>query len=304
MSPRGSIAREAALRAALDAFLVRFDYAAARARDPVAFAHRYAEAADREVVALYAALLAYGRVDLIARALEDVTARMGSAPARAALEDSPTQARARFEGFVYRFTRGEDLARLWIGVGAVLRVHGGLGACVAAHLSPDAPDLRPALQAFRAALMAPTAELGPRRGLEHLAPDPSKASACKRWSLLLRWMVRGPDEVDLGLWADLGTERLLMPIDTHIHRISTYLGLTQRASADGRTAREVTDALARLDPRDPLKYDFALTHMGISGGCLRRREPTVCGACPIERLCLLDTHGRVQTHSGRRDRPR
>jgi uncharacterized protein (TIGR02757 family) len=288
------------LDASLDAFLATFDFSGARARDPIAFAHRFEGEADREVVALFAALLAYGRVDLIARALEDVTARLGPHPAEAARADDLDAARRRFDGFVYRFTRGEDLARLWFGVGRTLETYGGLGACAAALDRRDAPDLRPALTGLRTALVAPTLHLPSRRGFDHLVADPERASACKRWFLYLRWMVRGPDVVDLGQWRALGAHRLLMPVDTHIHRISTYLGLTTRAGADARTSREITDALLRLDPADPLRFDFALTHMGISGACLRRREPSVCAACPIDRVCRLDATGRVRPSAVKR----
>jgi uncharacterized protein (TIGR02757 family) len=293
-------ARDRALGTTLDAFLATFDFSAARARDPVAFAHRFEGEADREVVALFAALLAYGRVDLIARALEDVTTRMGPNPAAAARADDLDAARRRFDGFVYRFTRGEDLARLWFGVGRTLSTYGGLGACAVALDRPDAPDLRVALTGLRTALVAPTLHLPSRRGFDHLVADPERASACKRWFLYLRWMVRGPDAVDLGQWRALGTHRLLMPVDTHIHRISTYLGLTTRAGADARTSREITDALLRLDPDDPVRFDFALTHMGISGGCLRRREASVCTACPIESVCRLDATGRVRSTAVKR----
>jgi uncharacterized protein (TIGR02757 family) len=100
-------------------------------------------------------------------------------------------------------------------------------------------------------------------------------------------MVRGSDAVDLGLWKALGTHRLTMPLDTHVHRISRYLGLTDRSQADWRTATQITTALRRFDPVDPLRYDFALAHLGISGACPTRRVPEICRTCPIEPICTL-----------------
>ncbi len=284
----------APLKATLDAFLAQADLAAHRDRDPVAWAWRYEAAADREVVALFAGLLAYGRADLIARALADVTARMGPSPAAAAEADDEAAARRRFEGVVYRLTRGVDLARLWLGVGALRRAHGSLGAAFLAG-DPGGPDLRGALIAFRAGLRAPTEHsFAPRRAFQHLLADPAGASACKRLHMFLRWMVRGPDGVDFGLWAAAGPHRLTMPLDTHIHRIGRYLGLTQRTQADRRTAAEITDALRRLDPADPLRYDFALAHLGISGACPTRRVPDICAGCAIRTVCRLDEGGRVR----------
>lgn len=274
------------MQAELDAFLATFDYAAHRARDPVAFVWRFTDPLDQELVAVFAACLAYGRVTSIATGLEDVLRRMGPRPAAAAAGDDEAAARARFDGFVYRMTRGVDLTRIWRGIATLQARHGSLGAALAAH-DPGGPDLRAALAGWRAALLAPTAHFPARRSFQHFFSDPLKGSPIKRINLLLRWMVRGPDGVDLGLWRELGTHRLVMPLDTHVHRISRYLGLTDRKSADWRTAAQITAALRRFDPVDPLRYDFALAHLGISGACPARREIEICRTCPIEAICTL-----------------
>lgn len=276
----------------LDALLEDFDHARHRENDPVRFPHRYADPRDQEVVGLFSACLAYGRATLIGRALERVVERMGAAPADAAMGDDIGAAHDRFEGLVYRLTRGDDLARLWLGAGALLRAHGTLGGAFASA-DPGGPDLRPALTAFRDGIDAPTAHLPVRRSFRHLVSDPRGASPVKRHNLFLRWMVRGPDAVDLGLWRDLGAHRLVVPLDTHVHRLGRYLGLTARHQADWRTAAEITAALRRLDPGDPLRYDFALAHMGISGQCPTRRVESVCRTCPIRAVCRLDAAGDV-----------
>jgi uncharacterized protein (TIGR02757 family) len=285
------------LGAELDGFLATFDFAAHRRADPIAFVHRYDRPADQEVVAFFSALLAYGRADLIARALRDVVDRIGEAPADAAMSDDEAAALRRFEGFVYRLTRGPDLARLWLGLGRLRARHGSIGSAALALDASDAPDLRPLASRLREAIRAPTAHFPYRRAFEHLFPNPAGASASKRVHLLLRWMVRGPDAVDLGLWRGLGTHRLLMPVDTHVHRIGRYLGLTRRSQGDIRTAVEITEGLRRLDPTDPLRYDFALAHMGISGRCPTRRVAAICAECPIRSICRIDARGRI---AGRR----
>ncbi len=281
------------LRAELERFLTEVDFEAHRAADPVRFPRRFSDPLDQEVVALFSACLAYGRASLIGRAMEEVVGRMGSRPADAARADTLDAAHERFAGFVYRMTRGEDLARLWLGAGALLRAHGSLGAAFAAGVAPEDPDLRRGLAAFRDGLDAPTAHLPARRGFRHLVPDARAQSPCKRLNLLLRWMVRGPDGTDLGLWPKLGAQRLVVPLDTHVHRIGRHLGFTARRQADWKTAAEVTAALRALDPADPLRYDFALAHMGISGACPTRRVEEVCAGCPIRSVCRLDARGRV-----------
>lgn len=275
------------LRAVLDDWLARVDFPAHLAADPLRFPRRFTVPQDQEIVAMFASTLAYGRADLIGRALEEVCTRVGDAPAAAAMRDTPAQAHERFDGFVYRLARGVDLTRLWLGLGALLREFGSLGAAIGAGDVPDAPDLRPALCAFRGALMSATSDFENTRGYLHLLPDAAKGSASKRWCMLLRWMVRGPDDVDLGLWAELGSRRLTMPLDTHVHRIGRYLGLTSRRSADWKTASQITDALRALAPDDPLRYDFAIAHLGISGACPTRRVPSICVDCPIQSVCTL-----------------
>lgn len=274
------------MKAELDAFLARFDYAAHRARDPVAFVWRFDDPLDQELVAVFAASLAYGRVASIAAGMEAVLARIGPTPAQTAAGDDEAAGLARFDGFVYRLARGPDLARLWLGMAHLQRQFGSLGAALVAF-DRGGPDLRMTLAAWRAALLAPTGHFPARRGFEHLFSDPLKGSPIKRLNLLMRWMVRGPDPVDLGLWRSLGADRLVIPVDTHVHRIGRYLGLTRRRTADWRTAVEITTALRQLDPQDPLRYDFALAHLGISGACPTRRVPAICRDCPIEAICTL-----------------
>ena len=122
------------------------------------------------------------------------------------------------------------------------------------------------------------------RSFRTFLPRPSSGSACKRWNMFLRWMVRADDGIDLGVWS-LSSSSLVLPLDTHTHRISQYVGLTTRKQANWRTAVEITESLRLLDPRDPVKYDFALAHLGISGGCRRRYRAEICSTCALLPVC-------------------
>jgi uncharacterized protein (TIGR02757 family) len=95
-----------------------------------------------------------------------------------------------------------------------------------------------------------------------LLPSPGRGSACKRLNLFLRWMVRS-DEVDTGVWQGVAASKLIVPLDTHMHRIAGQMGLTQRKQPDMRTALEITDRFRSIAPMDPVRYDFALTRLGI-----------------------------------------
>jgi len=98
----------------------------------------------------------------------------------------------------------------------------------------------------------------------HLLPRPARGSACKRLNLFLRWMVRR-DEIDPGGWDAVSPARLIVPLDTHMHRICGSLGLTKRSQADLQAALEITEAFRAFAPDDPVRYDFAISHLGIRG---------------------------------------
>jgi uncharacterized protein (TIGR02757 family) len=115
-------------------------------------------------------------------------------------------------------------------------------------------------------------------GLTQFFSSPVNGSACKRANLFLRWMVRDRD-IDFGIWKKIPKNKLVIPLDTHIAKISRCLGFTKRKTQDWKMALEVTHALKKLDPEDPLKYDFALCHHGISGVCKGMRGKERCEGC-------------------------
>jgi uncharacterized protein (TIGR02757 family) len=300
-----SAARAAALRPLLDAVDARLDRAARIGFDPVELPRRHSRPDDQEVAGLVAASLAYGRADVFKPILERVLAAMGPSPARFAEEYARAPDPAAFSWFLYRFNRPADLAALVAAIGEARRAHGSLGARFAALFGEEGGGigaLRPALARFAAELRASPAarpllaRRGPR-GLLHLLPDPAGAGASKRWNLYLRWMVRGPDAVDLGAWSGVPRSALVVPLDTHVLRIGRCLGLTARRDASWRTAEEITAGLRRLDPEDPVRYDFAICHLGMSGACPARRDPARCAACPLASVCRA---GRARSPTRRR----
>jgi uncharacterized protein (TIGR02757 family) len=290
---RISAARAGALRPLLDALAAHVDAPARLRADPVELPRRYAAAGDREVAGLVASALAYGRADVFKPRLELVLGRMGPSPARFAAAFARAPDAAAFAGFGYRFNQPQDVAALVAAAGALRARHGSLGARFAALFaaSAAAPEpLRGALAAFAAELRgAPEARaaLGrrPPRGLAHLLPDAALPGPCKRWNLYLRWMIRGPDAVDLGVWRGVPRSALVVPLDTHVARIARYLGLTDRDDLSWRTAAEVTAGLRAIDPEDPVRYDFALCHLGMSGACPPRRDAARCEACSLAERC-------------------
>jgi uncharacterized protein (TIGR02757 family) len=287
-------ARAAALRPLLDALDARLDRAARIAADPVELPRRYADPLDQEVAALFAASLAYGRADVFKPLLVRVLEVMAPSPAAFVRTFARAADPGAFPFARYRFNRPADLAALAAAAGELALRHGSLGARFGGLFREEGGGpsaLRPALARFAGELRGapPVARLlrgRGRRGLQHLLPDAAGPGASKRWNLYLRWMVRGPDAVDLGAWRGLvPTAALVVPLDTHVHRVARCLGLTRRADASWRTAEEITAALRRLDPDDPVRFDFALCHLGMSGACPARRDPARCAVCPLAAAC-------------------
>ncbi len=297
-----SAERASRLRPLLDGLQRGCDAAARIVFDPVELPRRYADPGDAEVAGLVAASLAYGRADLFKPQLERILAVMAPSPAAFAARFAASPDPSAFSGFRYRFNRPEDVAALVAAVGHVRAAHGSLGSRFAAlfrraSADGEAEPLRLALASFSAELRGapPVGAIlrrRGRRGLLHLCPDPVSAGASKRWNLYLRWMVRGPDAVDLGLWRDVPASALMVPLDTHVARIARYLGLTDRRDLTWRTAAEITAGLRRLDPADPVRFDFALCHHGMSGACPPRRDPACCAVCPLRSECRARAGGR------------
>ncbi len=294
MTGRKAPRRDGPVKAALDSVRERCDTAARRAADPVSFAHRYEHDEDRELVALASACVAFGNVKTIRAKLEDLLARIGPVPSRAA--DDLRGLRRRLRGWKHRVFLGEDIARLLAGARRVQRADGSLGARFEAELlrsdrerasESDDARLRDALAGWCDAIRAAggLGRTGPRRGPAHLLPDVRGPSGNKRLLLFLRWMIRPADGVDLGLW-NVAPARLLVPVDVHIHKLARNLGLSSRPSPSWRTTVEITKALARFDAQDPTKYDFSLCHLGMLQRCPSRRDARRCDGCAVMPVCV------------------
>jgi uncharacterized protein (TIGR02757 family) len=258
LKPRRALALERVL-----ATHKALDRTSALARDPVRFARRYHTREDRELAALVSALLAFGNVTTIGDKLRDLlVARLDDRPAAFIDERSRAQMVRALEGFVHRTFRGEDIAALLFAARALQRERGSLYAPLVAAFERER-SLHGALVAWSNLLRERAFGATLSRSQQHLLPDPSALSACKRLVLLCRWIARPDDGVDLGLVA-LPTSALVVPLDVHVHRVARALGFTKRPSASWNAALEVTAALAELDPDDPVKFDFALCHTEIA----------------------------------------
>jgi len=239
--------------------------------DPLEMVYRYSAPEDQEIAGLISASLAYGRVAQILVSVGRVLDLMGDGR-NGGTRGSPhaflgsvtdRDLRALFRPFKHRFTTGAEIAALLIAVKRTIVEYGSLEHLFASGMKKTDETVLPALALFverlRICAGGPTA-------CSSLLSSPSDGSACKRLNLYLRWMVRR-DRVDPGPWRTVARAKLVVPLDTHMFRIARALGLTRRRQANLKTAMEITQAFARHSPRDPVRYDFCLTRLGINPAC-------------------------------------
>lgn len=227
--------------------------------DPLQCVLRYHSAADREVVALLAATVAFGRVPHILRSLDQLLPKLDEHPAVWLRERTPAKIAATCRGWRHRWATDDEMANLLCAARGVIREHGSLGRAWSRARRDGDSDAHDTLIQWVGLL--------DQHGLaadNSLIPRPERKSASKRLHLYLRWMIR-KDAVDPGGWDDTPA-RLLFPLDVHMHRMAKALGATRRRAADLQTAREVTAWFRRVDPRDPVRFDFTLTRLPIHDG--------------------------------------
>jgi uncharacterized protein (TIGR02757 family) len=267
------------IKAVLEDLYRRYNHAEFIPPDPLQWVYRYKYKADREIVAFLAAALAYGRVEQINKSLEKLFAVMGKSPAGFVYDFSKRQ-RADFLNFKHRFNTGDDICDLFLLLRNVLRQDGSIEQFFLRGYKPGDGDIIPALTAFCESLTR--GQSG--RGLGYLLSNPAAGSACKRLNLFLRWMVRG-DEVDAGIWQGVDKAKLIVPVDVHIGRLTKILGFHNRATLTLAAAREITAGFAAISPDDPVKYDFALSRIGILEHCTGKYNQR-CQACALFAFCI------------------
>lgn len=264
--------------------------------DPLPVVRRWDSPEDREVVGLVTALCSYGRVVSIRRHVEEVIDFLGPSPARFARR-SPGITDERFLSLRYRFHTGRDLASLLLAVGDILRREGSLEPVFLAGGGGTRENLASLVGRLRSVDVRrfhPGGGWESSPGLRFLVSSPEKRSACKRWNLFFRWMVRPDDGIDLGVWNEARPEELVVPLDTHLHRIGLRLGLAATRGTSWEAAERFTAELRVHDPEDPTRFDFPLCRLGILDRCPENGFHGRCGSCELLPICDRASKGTAQ----------
>jgi len=253
------------LRAYLDPIAARFEHPRFIEDDPISIPHAFEDPEDQVLMGLFAALLAWGRRDIMLRKLAELCALFNYQPASFIHDYAEATHRRTLEGFKHRTFNASDLHGLIMALQAVTRYQ-SLERLFQQGLRTQDP-VQHGIEHFSTALLAAVPGQ-PTRMRKHLA-RPSTGSACKRLNMYLRWMMR-PGPVDLACWTCLDPADLMLPLDVHSGTQARAVGLLSRKANDWRAVEELTVACRLLDPADPCRYDFAFFGAGSAGETLMR----------------------------------
>jgi uncharacterized protein (TIGR02757 family) len=228
--------------------------------DPVAFMHAYSDKKDREIAGFFAALMAWGRRDIVMKKVEDLMTRLHHEPFEVICRYKPSDS-TRFDGFVHRTWNGSDVDVLCRILSRIYRDFGDFEGFWRDVYTDSQLQGVNVMELFHQKFFALDAE-SPPRTRRHVG-DARKGSSCKRLWLFLRWCLRKGSVVDTGIMDFMPVSELMIPLDVHVARYARLLGLLGRPSNDWKAVVELTERLRMVDPTDPGKYDYALFGLGV-----------------------------------------
>ncbi|MFT7666007.1 MAG: hypothetical protein ACI9O8_000337 [Patiriisocius sp.] len=224
--------------------------------DPIQIPHRYTNKEDIEIAGFLIATIAWGNRKSIITNGKRLLNMMGDAPFDFILNYTPSHKKYT-QGFVHRTFNEDDLHTFFLALQNIYNYHDGLEAVFSNYATKD--SMQPAIHQFKKTFF----EIAHLPRTEKHVSDPFKNSAAKRINMFLRWMVRQDSTgVDFGIWKTISPAVLSCPLDVHSAGVARKLGILTRKQNDGKALHELDTALRKMDPSDPVKYDFALFGLG------------------------------------------
>ncbi len=254
------------LRAKLDEHYLAFDKSKI-SPDPLQFLHLFKSEKDIESIGFIASVFAYGNVSQIINSVNKILAITNNQPFDFIMDFNPKELDSIFKNVKHRFYTESDIRLFFRLLKSVYSEYDSLKNLFSTFTNPQDVNVKNPINKFSEYFITlarktnPNMDLTP--GLKFMFPLPDNGSACKRINLFLRWMVRH-DELDFGIWSDIvKPNKLIIPVDTHVARVCRSIRLTNRKNVSWLMAEEITLNLSKFDPSDPVKYDFAICHIGM-----------------------------------------
>lgn len=236
--------------------------------DPVQFMHAFTEKKEIEIAGFLAAMMAWGRRDIVISKVDDLLNRMDYSPFEF-VQNYDQRHYSALNGFKHRTFKPADIHGILSVLKEIYKTYGDLENFWEKCYRLGSLSGRPFLSHFQEEFFAQSREIQSRT-LKHIS-NPEKGSTCKRLYMFLRWAIRKKSPVDIGIWNFMQPGELLIPFDVHVARQARKYGLVSRRSNDWKTVNELTQTLKILNPDDPARYDYALFGMGALGYELPRK---------------------------------
>ncbi len=231
--------------------------------DPLLCVHKFKGQENIEIAGLIASSLAYGRVENIIKSVEYIFNITGNDLVKFIKGNTFKQKKIIFKNFKHRFNSGNDIALLLEGINKILADYNYIGDMFFS-LYKDS-DIKTAMDMFGNFFKTFAKKITgvKNKSFDFLFPSPINGSACKRLNMYLRWMIRPKDGIDFGLWGNIPASELIIPVDVHVASKTSAWGFTSRKTPDWKMAEEITNMLKKINPNDPLKYDFSICRLGM-----------------------------------------
>ncbi len=227
------------------------------ASDPVQIPHLFSKKEDIEISGFLTSIIAWGNRKSILNNAHKLMELLEQSPHDFVVQHSEEDFEC-FQNFVHRTFNGIDLTYFIKSLKNIYLHHDGLEGLFSKYAQPQ--SLQPAIHEFKKVFF----ELPHETRTEKHISDPFKNSPAKRINMFLRWMVRNDNfGVDFGIWNKLSSAQLSCPLDVHSGNVARKLGLLKRKQNDAKALLELDTNLRKLDPVDPVKYDFALFGLGV-----------------------------------------
>lgn len=231
--------------------------------DPISIPHQFSQKKDIEISAFLAATIAWGKREMIIKNSNQIIKAMDNNPFEFVVNYKQSRDFKYIEGIKHRTFNDQDLNYFIKALQYCYQRYGDLESVFSSFITLESKDMKEAIIGFRTIFF----ELNKKdkfRTFKHVS-NPDKGSAAKRINMFLRWMVRKDNKgVDFGIWNSISPSILSCPLDVHSGNVARSLNLIQRKKDDWKALTELDSNLRLLDPKDPVKYDFALFGLGIN----------------------------------------
>jgi len=245
------------LKEFLDTKVIQYNNPRFIESDPIKIPHSFSKKEDIEIAGFLTATIAWGNRKSIINNAERFMDLLDNTPYDFIINHTESDLK-KLEPFVHRTFNGQDTIQFIKSLKHIYTTHNGLESVFAKHAKTD--TIQTAISKFKSIFF----EIDHLHRTQKHISDPLKNSAAKRINMFLRWMVRNDKAgVDFGIWKSISPAALSCPLDVHSGNIARKLGLLKRKQNDAKALLELDTALRKLDPNDPVKYDFALFGLGV-----------------------------------------